>query len=211
MKILKPIPSWQWEKLQGFSPSVKATGMKWENGDLSYDFIEGTHPTDGKEMHRFGESALWGGGPLCQQPIDRVGYVKYCANRVTGHYELKPVLDALGFILDDELTPVADCHGDFTNQNVIRRRRDHRLVMIDPGHDRGLPCRELDESKMLQSVEGFCELHRGTPRLCWQMSPSRIQLVLLMTHYIRLLHHITDQRCVEFAVSRIKGISRLFS
>lgn len=220
MKITKAVPSWQWERMCGWPPSVKPQSLKWVDGNLSYDWVAGVHPTNGAEMHRFMVQALWGSLlPNCME-LDRTAYVSYVTDRarqattVTGDKffnrdDMRRIMRALEFVIDDELTCVSDYHGDCTNHNVLKTPSG-RMILIDPGEARGLPCREIDEAKMLQSYEGFCEMYRGTPRLRWTVSPSRIQLVLLMSHYIRLLHHIYDDRCVAFAVRRIESISRLW-
>jgi hypothetical protein len=139
-------------------------------------------------------------------------------------------------------TPVASCHGDLTLENVVWVRMapetpieymmyqmdwqfltgekglppEGRFVFLDPGHSRGLPCRENDEAKLLQALEELDEGHwRDKP--CsgeiahWYVTKmaSLPHRVLLASHFLRLLRHAAKHKSwrVEHARRRLQELT----
>lgn len=112
----------------------------------------------------------------------------------------------------DQLTPVRMVHGDATLLNFIQSH-DGRITMIDPGDPRGMYVRELDESKMLQSLHGYDRLCLGYDRLVGAKAPFVVRNVhwsLLATHCVRLIPHQRRrgrEDLVRWAISTIQRIS----
>lgn len=189
--------SWYAQAPAGLIPS----GLELTGTLLSYDFVQGQHPTDWQAVHR-AASGFWAmPGPTL--PIDPERYIDYCcADHPVLAREIRVAV----------LTPVALCHGDMTLANVIQDRTG-RLTFIDPGYDRGLPCVELDEAKLLQSLDGFDVVYRGwqQPQAWPKMPTRRIHWALLATHYLRLLKHVEHRPSRDFAQQRIKEICELLS
>lgn len=206
--IRKAADKWVYDKMMSW-PIAHRPQVEYYHGtgEIAYNFVVGQTPRSWRTVWHLAESALWGrpDDPRVR-PISRATYVGYVVDRALQsgigdsrtHNVIKQVLNI-------DLTPVVECHGDMTMQNVIGD------VFIDPGQDRGLPCRELDEAKLLQSCEGFCELYRGTrtPDDAHLMRPGRSVHVLLLTHYIRLLRHCPSMK--EWTTQRIRTLTELLS
>lgn len=114
-------------------------------------------------------------------------------------------------ILTEELTPVHYCHCDMTLENCIDTGEG--IVFIDPGWSRGLLCREIDQSKLLQSLRGWHEL-KGYPKpapCTFNWRP--IHFALYATHLIRLLNHneLHTEVQLMWAVDQLKGLTREYS
>lgn len=107
-----------------------------------------------------------------------------------------------------ELHTVEMTHGDASFSNVIMSYDGSRATLIDPGRNRGLCCRELDEAKMLQSYDGFEEVYRRILRPTDDppFEVRRVHWLLLVTHYIRLLRHVPCRLSLEYANRRIHEI-----
>jgi hypothetical protein len=203
-RIIKRDPSrsqFNWlNKVQGVAPS----GLQYHYSDeFSYDMAIGQHPTptqlyDGLNMH------VWPMGELLL--FDRYAYITYCQTKgPLPSWVIREIETA-------ELTPVGNCHGDATCKNAIWDVHQDRLVLFDPGNARGLPCREIDEAKILQSMDGFDEYWLDHPPIPYQrpFKIRRIHLALLYTHYLRILAHDDLQQphvAHEFARSRMEELN----
>lgn len=170
---------------------------------ISYDFVWGTTPTIAEAWRAAHQ--LWDADGL-SPPIDVGAYIDY-VNDISE--DVSALLDDVLSRRSTILTRVSICHGDMTLQNCIRvKDASRRVVFIDPGHHRGLPCRELDEAKLMQSLEGFCTLYRGlrfdpSPL---PFAPTRVHYALLASHYARLLKHVQHEAAQAFAQRRIREI-----
>lgn len=168
---------------------------------VQYDYVEGEHPRNWYDVYLVAFTQLWGKYQTAYSG-DRNIYLKYVKS-------LSP--QPLGWvedcILNAKLTHADFVHGDLTLANCILTP-DHRIVFIDLGYHRGLPCREIDESKILQSLDGFDQVYRGWAPFdpdIERMHARPIHWALLATHYIRMLRHVSPIG-VEFALKRIKEI-----
>lgn len=179
--------------------AVVPSNIKVHIDCYSYDFVEGKHPTDWRKVMRQAE-LLWGWQGCTPLEIDVGAYIRYCEERWVPEACLREIRKA-------KLTPVAMCHGDMTFANAIETR-DGDIIFIDPGEHRGLPCRELDEAKILQSLDGFDVVYRGwaQPMAYPKFPTRRIHWALLATHYARLLRHVKHEPSLAFARQRIEEI-----
>lgn len=178
------------------------SGLRPSDHGYSYDFVEGACPVDPSRIDallQFCASELWyaGTGPLLvMKPRDYFGYVadvactvgidRRCMDWVFSHSK------------KCWFTPVRACHGDLTLENVVDVGTG--FVFIDPGRDRGLPCKELDEAKTVQWME---EIDAAPLPLTLE------RCVLLVTHYMRLLRHSakhSSARCAH-AARRIEQLT----
>lgn len=179
---------------------------------LSYELVEGSYPRSVERVLEEARDAMWhtDGGYL---PIDKDAYELYIRKLIDKLDRTWIAERALACIRSSELTPVVQCHGDLTLSNCIHTY-DDRIVFIDPGHHRGLPCRELDEAKILQSLDGFDMLRYGHP-VPLHTTPEWIRPVhwaILLTHYIRLIPHMKKrgrEDLVKFALKRIDELDML--
>lgn len=178
--------------------------------EYSYDMLLGESPSI-SDVWLTLRQYVWSRGAYLG--IARVEYVNYCneAAKDLPHPTLRTIFDEL---LTAKLTSVSRCHGDATVSNAIREHDSRRIVLLDPGHARGLPCRELDESKLMQSMDGWGYARYGK-KSCggephpWKM--KRIHYVLLLTHYVRLLKHNHPRNALTFARKRIDELVELLS
>lgn len=157
-----------------------------------YDYVDGT-PC--RRWWRVMEvmQHVWACDSEAALSIDVEGYKNYIKTIVSREIKntdkLRQILERIKL---DRLTPVHRCHGDLTLQNVLYVPRYDGLCIIDPGHCRGLPCRELDESKILQSLLGWdiaCDLPPPEGNSLCTFPTRDIHRVLLLTHLIRILPH----------------------
>ena len=192
---------WAYTKLIKLPAIHRPHGLYYSKNELSYDFIQDHSPIDWRQVYNIMTFA-WN-HPLINRyrSIDRKGYYEYVCERTHNnrvHRIMKHVYDAV-------FTPIKWCHGDLTFSNVVGQK------LIDPGHCRGLPCRELDISKMMQSVDGFGVVYRGEPQpIAYPRMPFRpIHHVLLLSHYVRLLHHVKHEPSLAFANQRIDELCNL--
>ena len=121
-------------------------------------------------------------------PPTYAGYICNIAERTLNDDEYRQVQRFMAMLCTQRFTRVTACHGDLTMDNVMLDATlpTSNVIFIDPGYDRCLPCRELDEAKLLQSVEGWHNF-----RLYGKL-PFKVKYVhklLLLTHYIRLYAH----------------------
>jgi hypothetical protein len=187
---LMAIPSW-----------LRPSGLEIYNGALSYDFIDGQTPRDYYDVWLMMKQDVWGGMGLT---VDRNQYCSYVAGLTDDNMSR-----VLRIIDKSELTSVTRCHGDLTLYNCIETV-ENDLVLFDPNDCHGLPCQELDESKLLQSLDGFDYVHKGLPPLTHTImfDCRKVHWALLITHYIRMLRHPDKISNVSqsFARERIKSI-----
>src|SRR6266478_5059826 len=115
----------------------------------SYKFVIGHAPRDPMAVWLDAGYAIWDGVETL--PMDRRAYIDYVES-IEPH-------DCFDLIDTKRLTPVHNCHGDLTLYNCIEQPHDSKIIFLDPGNCRGLPCKELDEAKILQSCDGFDTVH----------------------------------------------------
>lgn len=190
---------------------------------LEMDFINGYHPRDVHPIQTIMHAHIWNKGDLRTQDIDRKAYVEYVIGNLVNYFdapndEHKKTVSLIREIRDEgwhKLTPVKHCHGDLTLCNVIIRHIDHSVFLLDPGYTRGLPCRELDEAKLLQSLDGFDEVHMKLPPIHYlqrhMFKTRRIHWLLLLTHYVRMLKHMRDSFTHAWAVQRIRQLTEMMT
>ena len=176
-------------------PEHKPRGVRAVSSTLwCYKYVRGAHNTSWQHIRSMMQH-IYKPAPITREQRER--YFAYV-------HSLWPC-SVLEPILTDELTGCEVIHGDLTFSNVIGH------VFIDPGHDRGLPCRELDEAKLMQSIDGWEHVYRGWPQVKYDSFPARrIHWVLLLTHYIRMLRHVGEIG-QDFARRRIDAITYLLS
>ncbi len=175
---------------------------------LEYQWVEGKHPTHWQPVWDAAKLAMWDTGISTVTNDKRFMYCRY-VNDVAEKYRVpsEQTVRAFVCIIQSHLTPVRMTHGDLTFANVIETGLG--MTFIDPGNDRGLCCREIDEAKILQSMDGFDCAYRNWEPPRWQPAfPSRrVHIALLITHYIRMLRHVNPTGC-EFARQRIEQLNR---
>lgn len=145
---------------------------------LEYDWVDGTHNEDWK--------SIW----LCMkwqsasEPTyeDRRAYVHYVLDRCPSNL-WQCVYPALMPIITDKLHGVVMPHGDLTFSNVIGS------TIIDPGNSRGLNCREIDEAKLMQSLDGWKDKFgpHHVPIQKRAVNARMVHIALLVSHYVRML------------------------
>lgn len=160
--------------------------------ELQYHFVQGSLPTSINVVCCAAER-LWCHDDKEKLPIDRDAYIKYVLKRCD-----ECSIEFIDMPSNSILTPVAFCHGDMTLDNAVMHP-DRGIVFIDPGDPRGLPCRELDEAKLMQCADGWCD-RDIQPALPFR--PRRIHYWLLWSHYVRMLRHQAGHR-LTFAHKRI--------
>ena len=110
-------------------------------------------------------------------------------------------------VVPERLTLAAMCHGDFTLENILWDSESDALIFIDPADDHNLKCRELDESKLMQSTLTDWETlaHKtgewSFPDDALQYSPAL--LALCATHWMRLYRHQKQRPWVQEKVPEI--------
>lgn len=202
---------------------VRPPRLVWDDeaDEVSYDFVEGIHPRDWETVAGWAQETLWGmqvrpGGstPVAPPPVDPAEYMDYVEERAAAAERLGLRLPRLTGILNvlgrSQYTPVRTCHGDLTLKNCVVSI-DGRFTFLDPGHSRGLPCREIDEAKIMQSLDGFDVVYRGhdAPTLVPRFPARPVHWALLATHYIRLMTHVTWDPALHFASHRVFAIEEL--
>lgn len=179
---------------------------------VSYEFVVGDMPRDLVAVLQAAENAMWFGETTPISPSGRVFYSDYATKKATfvgiPHDACRAIFDEL---IDAELTPVRVCHGDMTAENVIVEASTGIVKFIDPGNARGLPCREIDEAKLMQSMDGWERAKGLDPKwdlnACLQyFQPKRVHWILLASHYARLLMHQHSAACLIHASNRLRYI-----
>lgn len=187
---------------------------------LSYDWIDGRPPATYEE-YKDKLREIWNvpddnpalkryAGLLQPRLMDFDLYAARCAHHPMGIAACK----ALAAMPSSTFTPVNMIHGDPTFSNIIIKYTTGKAELIDPGHHRGLCCKELDEAKVLQSYDGFERVCRRIQRPDDLDIPDCISQpvhwVMLITHYVRLLRHIKCERSLAFARMRITALARSY-
>jgi hypothetical protein len=179
---------------------------------IEYDFIDGHHPRDWKDVHDE-MIGIWHHGINKRLDMDGDSYIEYVVKRaIELGLERKRIEKALSCIVKDPLTQVTFCHGDLTLYNVLKTQDG--IVLIDPGNPRGLPCQEIDEAKIMQSLDGFDCVYRNLPQanIVPTFPARKVHWALLLSHYIRMLRHIERHRAAcNFAKQRIRQLTGLLT
>lgn len=176
--------------------------MCWDGKWLHMENCD-EHCLNWREVIPAAVSALWEHGDR-YLPISYTSYASYVLSRCPGWLATRWMRLYREHVVD-KCTPVKNCHGDMTLSNVMIRKGD--VVFIDPGKSHGLPCREIDEAKLLQSYRGWhWFIHKEEP--IGQMITLQRHRVLLLSHYIRILHHLDKHPPLTktFVLARIKGM-----
>lgn len=220
MKCLKQGPDarHQYEWWQRVVPDVRPDGVRFdhERETLEYDFVEGVVPQDWQLVHQWAAQCLWQPATCAGDGVDPHAYIKYVEDRAgeaeRRGFRLPPMTTIFDVLGRARYTPARLCHGDLTLKNCVLTV-EGRLVFLDPGHDRGLRCVELDESKLMQSLDGFDVIYRGHPQppAVPKLRAQPVHWALLATHYVRLLLHVRWQPALDFAVGRVHDIARLLA
>ncbi len=182
---------------------------------LTYELVHGSHPTRIAPVWDAANRSIWAWADKPEE-IDREKYLRYVygVSKTEGVSMPSRLAES---IRQDLVTLVGHVHGDLTLHNVIERSGSQQLIFIDPGHAHGMACRELDEAKLLQTLDGFCLLYRGCrvdPGERLPVAVRRIHWALLWTHYVRLLRHMRSRKrkdCEIFARRRLSEIGELFA
>jgi hypothetical protein len=192
----------EWELIQQIDERYVPPNIAWKNDLLTYDYVDGVAPVDWRTVHEAAQIAIWAGEP--KLGINCRAYEWHVLD-VTPDIWKHDVNNILKSRLGG-LTSVRACHGDLTLYNCVQQGKD--IYFLDPSPARGLPCVELDESKMLQSLDGFGVVFRGLPQpLAWPKMRTRpVHWALLLTHYIRLLKHVKHKGALGFANQRIREL-----
>lgn len=232
-------------KLKDHSPR----GLVKHFDGYSYEHVQGECPVRPErvpQLIQFCQRYLW--STMTTSLVSPPAYVEYCM-KVARQLRLTSValfLERRMLNIGLLITPCR-CHGDMTLENVVmtneweafagkltdfpQRKKIESgcsFILIDPGHDRGLPCRELDEAKIMQSLEelikirssqedysyprlGFLQGYFGEEIWKWykEKSQSPVHQFLLATHYLRLLRHADKHPSwrIEHAERRLKELT----
>lgn len=182
-----------------------------DGAKLSYDWIDGTHPSNIEDIIEAADDALWylDDGAVGHGPINPAGYVEYARSvaREVGASNPRALDMIRGY---SKYTPVHTCHGDLTFANIIKTHND-KMIFIDPGNPRGLSCKEIDVAKLMQSLDGYHVVRDQwpDPPCLPKLGYSSIHLALLSTHYTRLLRHKHPVDVYTFARERVYALERL--
>lgn len=177
-------------------------GAKAKGDTLHLTYFPGMMSNNWQAVWLAARDQLWNAKPATYQPYDPHAYVQYVEE--THHCIGYAWRSVFTMIRNAAYTPVSYCHGDMTLENVIICEHDP-IRFIDPGYPRGLPTRELDESKLLQSLDGWHEIKwNQCPRSYPAFKMKPIHVALLCTHYIRLLKHDHKPDLLEFAHDRLE-------
>lgn len=160
--------------------SIVGEGFSHQSG-LQMPFIDKGHPTMWTVHHtRLLHEHVWNGPKRWEPHITNVSQYQAHMDDVAPEFG-----DIWKRIPSLEYTWVNRVHGDLTRENVLGD------VFIDPGRAWGLVCRELDESKMMQSYFGWETAKYGWKRMEGEL-PFEItdtHRILYMSHLCRLLKH----------------------
>lgn len=207
-----------WEKWISWHPGIRPRRMSYEQTVIKYDMVLGRQPKI-KEVVVAAQAYLWGTHFLDLEGIQgpaRAKYIAYLQERTRQTTDFfddlwRHKLSALWIELHKVLlTPVRECHGDLTIANCVFDRDFNRVIFLDPGHVRGLKCREMDTSKLYMSADGWdemCGFNHVDPDI---QAPTKAELILLASHYLRALFHSHPKRAIEFAVMRLMEITSLW-
>ena len=191
---------WQFQVMNGWDPFIRPNNLRYENGVLSYDFIDGSTNHDWYKVVHLANHYLWEGEGQPLGELNRLNYVKYMSK-----YNIPGLMSIMErWVINGDLTvpKSGNVHGDLTLYNTIGNK------FIDPSPPR-LPCIEIDLSKIMQSLDGFGVVFRNEPQpMAYPKFETRPELwCLLLTHYIRMIPHISwHELATDFAQQRIKEL-----
>jgi hypothetical protein len=210
MKKVCKTAGYEYEWLRTAPPGTAVRVLDAGDGWYTYDWYDGQPALHASHVWLFMKKHVWDYGAGPDFWIDKNRYVDHV-------YEVSRGLDVrdslvtlvLNQIWTLSVTPVRYCHGDLTLLNVVDGMDG--LKLIDPCDCHGLPCRELDESKLMMSLDGWDFVKTGR----WPDVRSRIPGVrrvhhaLLATHYLRALAHSEKhcERALEFCRDRFYEIA----
>lgn len=194
----------QYEWLRSLRYPAVPRGLRLFEDEDAYEYerVPGTYPSDWRQVWRFAHQVIW--SLPVHNPVtrwDRDVYADYCVQK-----GCDPRVMAL--LHGRKLTPVGTCHGDLTLGNVVMRGPG-QYTFIDPGHHRGLPCRELEEAKLIQSLEGWDSVRWAAPfPLPYrdQLRRTVVHDVLLYANYVRIGHHDHPRAALDFARRRADAL-----
>ena len=210
MRIVKTTPEGiaSIERMQLLPEQCRPRRIVVNDDSASYDFVVGVEPT-WREVHDTAAAWLWGSGfgPVDKSDVEVYKEYVIQKSRPLGLYGIMD--DLLCRLRASDLHHADFCHHDLTLKNCVKTPRG--VVFLDPGVSRGLDCIEIDEAKLLQSLDGFDCVYLGhpSPPAYPRMCVRRCHYILLATHYIRLLHHVKDAAACSFARRRIMEIHGL--
>lgn len=179
---------------------------------LSMEHLNLLQPVHWRNVWATARTVLWAANSD-QLPCQIGEYIQYCSRRLNclKSSERKWAEMAILELVKHRLTPVAKVHGDLTLENCFEVN-GCQILFIDPGHTRGLNCKEIDEAKILQSLDGW-SWHRHQrilePDALSTFSPRRVHWCLLVTHYLRILRHEHPALALDFAHRRINEITEM--
>lgn len=170
-------------------PWCAPDSISWDNDWVHYAYTEGYHPARAGKLVMQTLHRLWGKG----ENVNIEAYKKYmifCGE-----------VDFIWTFLTD-LTPAKVVYGDATLENMVVH--NERIILIDPGYDRGFKCRENDMGKLLQSARGWDAMRRSLPYEpdpfdAWQ--PNVI--ASYMTHLHRLIRHKHPGYAIHWAIEEL--------
>lgn len=182
---------------------------------LEYELAQGRYPSTCEDVEQVLEDldwAVWSSGE--ELKIDADQYIRHCEQLVIKQrqfvwHECRRVIEKRAV----QATRVAHWHGDMTLANCVITQED-KTVFFDPAEHRGMPCRELDEAKIMQSLSGYDVLDWGASRLqhYFYFDWTPLHYALLGSHLLRLMPH---QRArgradlAEWAESRLRNVELL--
>jgi len=214
MKYTKCCPDAEYQAywLRKLPPAYRPADVKFvPPNKLEYEEIDGSTPNDWRLVHNAAHKAFWGErirGIDETHVLDYVEYVLLKGRTLLSAAEQLRLMRLLGSLRPTDLTPAYATHGDLTLENTLLV--EGQVVFIDPGHDRGLQCREIDEAKILQSLDGWDYVRR--PRCCQPVEQPhgfparRVHWILLASHYVRLLCHQHPAVAMNFARGRLSQL-----
>lgn len=199
-RVIKKSGDIEWRWYNNTPPHTRPPGLTFRREELSYDMIVAPPTTDYRPVIKMMEPVWEPQGCRDHQFINVELYIQYVALRSPDNR----VGAAMLKLKRADLTPVHTCHGDLTLQNVVGN------YIIDPGDPRGLPCREIDEAKIMQSLDGYDVIKYGYPPPfpCVFEGARKVHYVLLLSHYVRMLRH-QKGHVLAFAQRRITELCDL--
>lgn len=183
----------------GVFPDVSPKSHTAHRDGIVYEWVEGVCPCPQnkiQELLSFCHKLLWSSDTYRQEyPHHIKRYLLHCLD-VAVQVKQLPVYEWVhDKLYTSHPTFTYYCHGDLTLENVVYC--NNSFVFIDPGRHWGLCCQEIDETKVMQSIE---EVHLTRPvsmsletlDLYYRWRESPLHMALLATHYLRMLRY-TDK------------------
>ena len=163
--------------------------VSWDNDWVHYSYTEGYHPARAGVLVMQTLQKLWG-KPCSVDTTEYRKYMSFCRE--------------VDFIWQyfDKLTGAQQVYGDATLENMVIHHG--RIILIDPGYDRGFKVRENDMGKLLQSARGWDQMRRGLayePDSFDAWEPAVI--ASYMTHLHRLIRHKHPGYAIHWAIEEL--------